>query len=32
MKLNVHFSVASDRIEHLNGEQFRRYQFGVRIY
>jgi len=30
MKLD--FSVASDRIEYLNGEPFRKYQFDVRIY
>ena len=32
MKLNIFFSVASDRIEHQNGKPFRKYQFGVRIY
>ena len=32
MKLNINFRVASDRIEHLNGEPFGKYQFGVRIY
>lgn len=32
MKLHINFSVASDRIEYLNGKPFRKYQFGVRIY
>jgi hypothetical protein len=32
MKMNVNFSVASDRIEHLSGGPFRKYQFGMRIY
>jgi hypothetical protein len=32
MKINVNFSVASNRIEHLSVGPFRKYQFGVRIY